>query len=141
MQRARPTTTTADLEQMISAWNQTSANTSYVQELGSTLVSLFSDLDIVLATDDNFLLSNWIGEATAWSDNSTLQAFYEVSSLVEFYVMYVESVAVRSPKPDHTLGNRQHDPLAPRQVRVEAMVRRCWPILVSRSFAVRDASN
>jgi alpha-N-acetylglucosaminidase len=64
---------------MISAWNSTSPNVTAVQDHGATLVQLLQDLDTVLATNKNFLLSEWIADARSWSSNGTLQAFYEVS--------------------------------------------------------------
>ncbi|RSH90666.1 hypothetical protein EHS25_001271 [Saitozyma podzolica] len=62
---------------MISAWNSTSPNVTAVQDRGATLVQLLQDLDTVLATNKNFLLSEWIADARSWSSNGTLQAFYE----------------------------------------------------------------
>ncbi len=64
---------------MIAAYNTTSPKVTQVVDLGGTLVSLLKDIDTVLYTNKNFLLSSWISDARSFSDNKTEQDFLEVS--------------------------------------------------------------
>ncbi|RDX54615.1 alpha-N-acetylglucosaminidase [Lentinus brumalis] len=64
---------------LVAAYNSTS-NPSVVSAAGHTLLDLLADLDALLATNDHFLLSNWIRDARSWADgkdkNSEAYAAY-----------------------------------------------------------------
>ncbi|KAL1405857.1 hypothetical protein Q8F55_007535 [Vanrija albida] len=64
-------------QHMIAAWNTTTPNLDTVRAAGAQIVDLLNDVDAILGTDKNFLLSTWIKDARAWESDKTLQDFME----------------------------------------------------------------
>lgn len=67
---------------LVDTWSANGTSTA-IQDAGSKLLALLSDLDRVLATNDNFLLSRWVGEARSWATSvnaSSTVSFYEYNA-------------------------------------------------------------
>lgn len=64
-------------QQMIAAWNTTTPDLGKVRSAGAQIVDLLNDVDAILGTDKNFLLSTWIKDARSWSSDKQLQDFME----------------------------------------------------------------
>lgn len=68
---------------LISAYSrsQSGANTVYeFYALNGVLSELVVDLDVLLNSDINYLLGNWIESARAWSNNSAHKDLYEFNA-------------------------------------------------------------
>lgn len=63
-------------ENLISIYNSTNSTTENVRTAGKELLTLLLDLDTLLFTDDNFLLSTWIKDAKSWSGQNNSYANY-----------------------------------------------------------------
>ena len=61
-------------DNLISSWS--SGNITEVQSQGLTLIDFLTDLDAVLATDNNFILGVWISDARRWSEGNDTYADY-----------------------------------------------------------------
>lgn len=63
---------------LISVWNSSSSIPQDVVAAGTPLLSLIGDLDTLLYTNENYLLSTWIADAKQWADgNSSYTAYLE----------------------------------------------------------------
>ncbi|KAI0695655.1 alpha-N-acetylglucosaminidase [Cytidiella melzeri] len=63
---------------LISVWNSTKTSPQDVARAGEPLVSILNDLDNLLYTNENYLLSAWIADAKQWgAGNATYQAYLE----------------------------------------------------------------
>lgn len=65
---------------LVSSWTSAGGSSTAVKKAGASLLSLLFDLDSVLMTNENFLLSDWIASARAWASGvnaSSLASFYE----------------------------------------------------------------
>jgi len=60
---------------LIEAWR--AGDAAAVKAHGQAIVQLLRDVDAVVATDKNFLLSTWIQDARSWSDNDEEKALLE----------------------------------------------------------------
>lgn len=60
---------------MIASWNK--GDNAKVEELGKRIVDMLVDLDAVLATDKNYLLSTWIADARKYGANPSQEDFME----------------------------------------------------------------
>lgn len=60
---------------MIAAWK--AGDNAKVEILGKRIVELLTDVDAILATDKNFLLSTWIKDARAYADTTDRADFME----------------------------------------------------------------
>lgn len=56
---------------LISIWNASSTSPQDVSRAGSPLIDLLTDLDKLLYTNENYLLSTWIRDAKAWGKGNT----------------------------------------------------------------------
>ncbi|GJJ10855.1 hypothetical protein Clacol_005083 [Clathrus columnatus] len=56
---------------LVVTYNDTSTTGSDVRHASQPLVSILSDLDDLLYTNEHFLLSKWISDARRWAQNST----------------------------------------------------------------------
>lgn len=63
--------------QLLATWNSTTVAEGAVLIAGAKITDLLADIDAVLATNDYFLLSKWIGEAKSWSADVDEVAFLE----------------------------------------------------------------
>ena len=70
----------AEDKQMISSWNTSDPDPVRITKFGTAIVGLLKDVDAILGTNQNFLLSTWIQDARSWSDDPAGQDFLEVSS-------------------------------------------------------------
>jgi alpha-N-acetylglucosaminidase len=61
-------------DDLLSSWN--AGNITGVQSQGLKLIALLTDLDLVLATDETFILGKWIADARRWSNSNDLYANY-----------------------------------------------------------------
>jgi alpha-N-acetylglucosaminidase len=57
-------------DDMISTWNSSYADRKTVASIGGQLTDLLTDVDRILATDENFLLCNWISAAKSWTNGT-----------------------------------------------------------------------
>jgi len=65
--------------ELVGSWS--SGNITQTQTTGLTLIDLLTDLDTVLATDQTFILGQWISDAIRWSDsNDTYSSFLEYNA-------------------------------------------------------------
>ncbi|KAI0348304.1 alpha-N-acetylglucosaminidase [Trametopsis cervina] len=63
---------------LIAVWNSTTTTAQDVARAGLPLVHILEDLDSLLYTNENFLLSTWIAGAKQWGGkNETYEAFLE----------------------------------------------------------------
>ncbi|KAI0348305.1 glycoside hydrolase family 89 protein [Trametopsis cervina] len=63
---------------LISIWNSTSASPNAVATAGARMVDLLGDMDTLLYTNENYLLSTWIADAKQWGKgNASYEAFLE----------------------------------------------------------------
>ncbi|KAI0789468.1 alpha-N-acetylglucosaminidase [Abortiporus biennis] len=65
-----------DLYQNLLSIYNTSASSTAISKAGSPLINLLHDLDDLLSTNENFLLSTWISDAKQWSHNNASYAKY-----------------------------------------------------------------
>ena len=63
--------------QLLDTWNSTASNSLSILAAGAKIEELLLDVDAILATNDNYLLSKWIGEAKSWSTSPSEVAFLE----------------------------------------------------------------
>ncbi|RPD65623.1 alpha-N-acetylglucosaminidase [Lentinus tigrinus ALCF2SS1-6] len=61
-------------ERLLTAYNS-SLSASAVRAAGEPLLDLLTDLDALLATNGNFLLSNWIRDARSWAHGKNKKAY------------------------------------------------------------------
>ncbi|KAI0362277.1 alpha-N-acetylglucosaminidase [Trametes cingulata] len=61
---------------LVKTYNSASSNADAVRTAGQPLITLLSDLDTLLYTNPNFLLSSWIADARKWSHGSRSYAAY-----------------------------------------------------------------
>lgn len=61
--------------ELIAAWK--AGNKTSVEQNGKRIVEMLHDLDNVLATDKNYLLSTWIADARTWGTNDAQKDFME----------------------------------------------------------------
>lgn len=61
---------------LIAAYHSSTASAKTIKQSGAPLLSLLSDLDTLLYTNPNFLLSTWIEDARYWAGNSASDASY-----------------------------------------------------------------
>ena len=77
------------LDDMIAAWNTSTAETSSITDLGESLQDLLSDMDRILSTDENFLVSGWIHSARSWTngtDEDTRFLEYDARNQITLWV-------------------------------------------------------
>ncbi|KAF9448419.1 glycoside hydrolase family 89 protein [Macrolepiota fuliginosa MF-IS2] len=55
---------------LITTYNTPNTTTQAVSDAGSPLLSILADLDALLGTNENFLLSTWISDARQWAHGS-----------------------------------------------------------------------
>ncbi|XP_055956455.1 alpha-N-acetylglucosaminidase isoform X1 [Patella vulgata] len=55
-------------------------NITALQNSGDKFIKLLTDVDLLLASDTHFLLSNWIGDALAWATDIVEGALYEYNA-------------------------------------------------------------
>ncbi|KAK6188714.1 hypothetical protein SNE40_004838 [Patella caerulea] len=55
-------------------------NITALQNAGDKLIKLLTDVDLLLASDTHFLLSNWIGDALSWATDVVEGALYEYNA-------------------------------------------------------------
>ena len=66
-------------ENLISVWQE--GNITATQTRGVDLIDFLGDLDMVLGTNDGFVLGKWIGDAIRWADgNETYAAYLEYNA-------------------------------------------------------------
>ena len=66
---------------LIGVWNSTSSSPRDVLLAGQPLLTLISDLDSLLFTNENYLLSTWISDAKQWAHgNASYAAYLEYSA-------------------------------------------------------------
>ncbi|OCH93008.1 alpha-N-acetylglucosaminidase [Obba rivulosa] len=63
-------------QELIVTYNSTDATSESVQRAGQPLISILSNLDSLLGTNENFLLSSWIAQARNWSHGDDSYAAY-----------------------------------------------------------------
>ncbi|KAH8094672.1 alpha-N-acetylglucosaminidase [Cristinia sonorae] len=56
---------------LIATWNSTTTTARSLTLAGETLLDILGDLDAVLATNPNFLVSTWIHDARQWASTTT----------------------------------------------------------------------
>ncbi|KAH9914712.1 glycoside hydrolase family 89 protein [Fomitopsis serialis] len=61
---------------LVSTYNASGATSTSVTAAGEPLLTIISDVDAVLWTNDNFLLSNWIASARSWAGSNSTYADY-----------------------------------------------------------------
>ena len=61
---------------LVATWNATSSSATAVESVGQVLLNLLSDIDTLLATNENYLLSTWISDARQWAHNDASYASY-----------------------------------------------------------------
>ncbi|KAH9919962.1 alpha-N-acetylglucosaminidase [Epithele typhae] len=61
---------------LVGAFGSSGADAGAVRAAGATLLDLLADLDALLYTDENFLLSTWIADARAWAGRDAAYAAY-----------------------------------------------------------------
>lgn len=65
----------------IDTWNTTNSGPQDVANAGMPLVNILQDLDDLLFTNENFLLSTWIADAKQWANgNASYEAFLEYTA-------------------------------------------------------------
>jgi alpha-N-acetylglucosaminidase len=63
---------------LISVWNSSRSTAQDVSRAGAPLVQILQDLDVLLYTNENFLLSTWIADAKQWgAGNAGYEAYLE----------------------------------------------------------------
>ncbi|KAF2104360.1 putative alpha-N-acetylglucosaminidase [Rhizodiscina lignyota] len=68
---------------LVDSWSSANAKPAAIRDAGSKLLALLSDLDKVLSTNENYLLSKWIAEARSWASGvnaSSVASFYEYNA-------------------------------------------------------------
>lgn len=63
-------------QDLLSVYNSTDSTPESVGEVGDSLLSLLQDLDRLLFTNSDFLLSNWIKDAKQWAGHDKSYAKY-----------------------------------------------------------------
>ena len=59
-------------------WNSTTATSVDIHRVGSEMIDILRNLDALLYTNDNYLLSTWIADAKQWSNgNASYEAYLE----------------------------------------------------------------
>lgn len=67
--------------ELIATWNTTTASVDMILRAGEPLLEILSDMDAVLWTNKNFLLSEWIRDAKSWGKgNTTYERYLEYSA-------------------------------------------------------------
>ncbi|EKM51629.1 glycoside hydrolase family 89 protein [Phanerochaete carnosa HHB-10118-sp] len=61
---------------LINTWNSSSSTAQNVTTAGVPLLSLISDLDVLLYTNENYLFSTWIADAKQWAHGNVSYAAY-----------------------------------------------------------------
>ena len=61
---------------LVSTFNSSSATANDIAAAGQPLLDILDDLETLLATNENYLLSSWIADATAWSHGNASYASY-----------------------------------------------------------------
>ena len=61
---------------LISVWNSTTSTSHDVLLAGEPMLDLVDDLDALLYTNENFLLSTWIADAKRWAHGNASYATY-----------------------------------------------------------------
>jgi len=61
---------------LVTTYNASGATSSSVAAAGEPLLTIISDVDTLLWTNDNFLLSNWIASARSWAGSNSTYADY-----------------------------------------------------------------
>jgi alpha-N-acetylglucosaminidase len=66
---------------LVAIYNASNSSSSEVRQAGQPLLAILLDLDDLLMTDDNFLLSNWIRDARSWAHgNTSYEAYLEYNA-------------------------------------------------------------
>lgn len=60
--------------------NSSNNKTDTLSTFGTTLSGILVSLDAVLATNEHFRLSTWIGDARAWANGTDLASYYEYNA-------------------------------------------------------------
>ena len=85
--------------ELVGSWG--SGNITQTQTTGLTLIDFLTDLDTVLATDQTFILGQWISDAIRWSDsNDTYSSFLEYNARNQVCISF--SLVLRV---DNTVGS------------------------------------
>lgn len=63
-------------DSLISAYEASGATAASINEAGAPLLSILSDVDTLLWTNDNYLLANWISDARSLAGSNTTYADY-----------------------------------------------------------------
>lgn len=61
---------------LLNVWNSTTSTSHDVMVAGQPLLNLINDLDTLLYTNQNFLLSTWIEDAKQWAHGNASYATY-----------------------------------------------------------------
>lgn len=61
---------------LIATWNSSTSSADAIKIAGKPLLQILSDMDAVLYTNENFLLSKWIGDAKSWDHGNKSYAQY-----------------------------------------------------------------
>ncbi|GJE88536.1 alpha-N-acetylglucosaminidase C-terminal domain-containing protein [Phanerochaete sordida] len=61
---------------LVNVWNSSSSTSHDVSAAGALLLDLVKDLDTLLYTNENYLLSSWIADAKQWAHGNSSYAAY-----------------------------------------------------------------
>ncbi|KAH9830950.1 alpha-N-acetylglucosaminidase [Rhodofomes roseus] len=61
---------------LVATYNSSDATSAAITAAGAPLLTILSDVDTLLWTNDNFLLANWIADARSWAGSNSTYADY-----------------------------------------------------------------